>query len=727
MATNTDKTSLKEPKTVNGLTVDDLVKRYDEYEKFWQTPYLRGEEDVNFVLGQQWPEKIRKEREGSNRPCLVEDHLLPFCNQVINSIRQARPSIIPKPVDNGADVEIAEILRGVIRNIEVTSDADSVYDTAARNSVMASVGWIRICTDYASYDSFDQEVKLERIQNFKSVMLDPNHQRQDGSDAKDAFVVIDMDKDTFKDEYPEAKIENIKGEGWIGTDAVRVAEYFYKSYEEKELVEYIIPAEMQKKVAFKEKVPSGAQVLRTRKTHICSIKHAKFTGCEILEENQFPGEYIPLVPVYGFEVFTDNRRDFFSLVHPAKDPQRMLNYWKSASVEVVALQPKAPFIGAVGQFNSYGAQWSSANAENYPFLEYDPVTVVGVNGESMMLPPPQRQAPPTSSGTMLQESMSCVDGIKAALGMYDASIGNQTNDISGKAIISRQMAGDNATFHFVDNLAVAIRHVGRILINIIPIVYTGPRILRILGEDGKEQMVPINQPVVKQGNEYQLDAAGDIIRFDAGKYDVIVEVGASYATKRQELANAIVEIARVNPEIMNVAGDLFIKALDVPGAEEIAKRIRSTMPPELLGDDLEGKRLQMMTQAVQELQNKLQLTEQALLAKQNNEDFKNQLEAKKVENDTKKLEIDAAKAFAEIQKMQAETAGIDSRAMETVAATLMDLQARYSDIEGALNEILNAKEAEEAEEAQEEATGEPESSEPEKEPNYVRSDIGSEQ
>lgn len=719
MAT-TEKTG--DTKQVNGLSIADLVKKYGEYEKFWQDPYLRGEDDVSFVLGNQWPEKIKKEREGSNRPCLVEDHLLPFCNQVINGVRQSRPSIIPKPVDDGADIEVAEILRGVIRNIEITSDADSVYDTAARNSVMASVGWIRICTDYASYDSFDQEVKLERIQNFKSVMLDPNHQRQDGSDARDGFVTCDVDKEQFKTDYPDASTDGIKGNDWLGTDYVRVAEYFYKNYEEKTLVEYVIPPENIKRTALKDGVPEGATELRTRKTHICTIKHAKFTGTEILEENEFPGIYIPLVPVYGFETFIDGRRDFFSLVHPAKDPQMMLNYWKSASVEVVALQPKAPYVGAVGQFNSYSQQWASANTENYPFLEYDPVIVMGANGESIPMPPPMRQPPATTSQGMMQEAMACVDGIKSALGMYDASLGNQTNDISGKAIISRQLAGDNATFHFVDNLAVSIRHVGRILVDIIPIVYSGPRVMRILGEDGSEKMVPINQPVIKEGSDYK-PGTGDlsqIISFDAGKYDVVVEVGASYATKRQELANAIVEIAKVNPDIMGIAGDLFIKALDVPGAEEIAKRIRSTMDPALLGDDLEAQRIQKLTEALQQLQKKLDLTEQALLAKKDNQDFQNQLDAKKVENDTTKLKIDAAKTEAEIAKINAEIGALPNEALASIAATIQNLQAHAQDVEGALHTILSAKEAEEG------ATGGPESPAPNKDTNYVgQPDIGS--
>ncbi|CAN0465332.1 unnamed protein product, partial [Phaeothamnion confervicola] len=229
-------------------------------------------------------------------------------------------------------------------------------------------------------------------------------------------------------------------------------------------------------------------------------------------------------------------------------------------------------------------QWSNANRANHQFLEYDPV----LDDNGMQVPPPMRQAPVTMPLGMLQEGLACVDAIKGALGMFNPQMGNEGNEVSGKAIIQRQVQGDNATFHFIDNLAVALRHVGRITVDIIPIVYTGQRIVRIMGEDGKEGLVPLGRPVVKQGNQWvPTDQQGKVINFDA-KYDVIVEVGPTMNTRNQELANAIIEIARVNPEIWSVAGDMFIKALNLPNGDEIAKRIRATMDPALLGDDIEA-------------------------------------------------------------------------------------------------------------------------------------------
>jgi len=381
----------------------------------------------------------------------------------------------------------------------------------------------------------------------------------------------------------------------------------------------------------------------------------------------------------------------------------MFNFWKTASTEVIALQPKAPFIGAKGQFKSNPRAWQNANRENYPFLEYDMV----IDPKSgVPAPPPQRQAPPSSTGAQLQEAMAAADGIKASLGMYDASLGNQTNDISGKAIIARQMEGDNATFHFIDNLSTAMKKVGRILIDLIPKVYTERRILRILGEDGTEEMVPINQPYAKNENGDRvplgqgMQMAG-VFDLKAGKYDVVVEVGPAYATKRQEAANALIEIARVRPELLDVAGDILIKSLDVPHAQELADRIRATMDPALLGEDLEAKRLQMMTQGMQQLEQRLAETQAALDAKKNNQAFENQLEAKKLELEAQKTQADIAKTMADIEKIKTETqAQIPAEVMQDLASAITDLNARTIDIEGAFDAFLSAQEMEGA-------TGEP--------------------
>jgi hypothetical protein len=272
------------------------------------------------------------------------------------------------------------------------------------------------------------------------------------------------------------------------------------------------------------------------------IKWYKLTAREILEETEWPGEYIPIVPVYGVETWLEGKKQAFSLINPAKDPQKMLNYWKTASVEAVALQPRAPFVGAVGQFKSAQKSWQDMNKRNIPVLQYDPVTHKGV-----VLPPPQRQSPPVLSPAMMQEATAAGDGIKYALGMHDAALGVHGGEISGSAIAERKLQGDNSTFHYIDNLAIALKHVGRILVDLIPKVYNGARVARILGIDGTPELVKVNQVFEKEN--------GDTVvhNLSKGRYDVVVDVGESYASKRQQAVQSMLDVAAIDSRIMEVA------------------------------------------------------------------------------------------------------------------------------------------------------------------------------
>ena len=672
------------PKTDEVLTT--ALDRFDAAEDYFSLNYKQGEADSDFVLGNQWPENIKTQREAEGRPCLTENLTLSMVNRAVNQIKQIRPKIRPRPVDDKADIETADVLKGVIRNIEHISDAESAYGTAIWNSVTRGFGWLRINTKYIK-GTFNQEIVIDRVLNSSSVYIDPNSIRLDGSDAEYVFIFDDMDKDDFETSYPDAKSEGFESsnDGWLDDDKIRIAEYYYKDYETKTLVQL-----SDGTVLYKEDSVAPMDIIQERDEDVCVIKYCKLTADEVLEENIFPGEYLPIIPVYGMEAWEDGKRVMYSMVHQAKQPQQMYNFWRTATTEIFALQPKAPYIGLVGQFNTQAQQWATANNENYAYLEYD--AVEGINGETIVQPP-QRQMPPALPAGVLQETMSIGEGIKAVLGTYDAALGNQTGDVSGKAIIARTMNSDNANYHFLDNLEASMRHLGRVLIDLIPLIYSDRQVLRIIGDDDVEKQVPINQPVVKQGKDYRPvngnEQQTNFFQLDQGKYDAIVDVGPGHATKRQESANAIIEIARVNPEILNVAGDLLMKSLDVPYAQEIAERIKAQMPPELRGDDPEAAKIAMMTDGIQQLQQQLDEANAALQVKAENTQFNQQIELAKLELEKQKLELDATKAMNDAsnkrREVDAEAAKDYAEAMEKTSAT----NDRLIDLEFAFNELLS--------------------------------------
>lgn len=595
-------------------------------------------EDLRFRAGEQWPENIKIDRQNTGRPCLTINRIPQFLRQVTNEIRQNRPSIQVNPVDDQADPETAEILQGIMRHIEVSSDADVAYDTAAEHAATFGFGYLRVITDYVDERSFDQEIRIERIRNPFSIYFDPECQKPDYSDARWAFVVQDVDREEYRALYPDSELSGLadmttvgdQAPGWINGKSVRIAEYWHIDHEEQELALLpdgsVMPADM---------VPEGVPVLRTRTVQVAKVYWCKVNGLEVLEKQEWPGRWIPIVPVLGDEVIVNGERQLYGLVRFARDPQRMYNYWATAETEMIALAPKAPFIGAAGQFEGFERQWQSANVRNLPYLEYKPVSHAGVP-----MGPPQRQVYEPPIQAISHARMQANDDLKATTGIYDASLGARSNEQSGRAILARQREGDVANFHYADNLARSIKHLGKILLDLIPRIYDAPRVMRIIGAEEVERVVQINAPTRDKGVERIYDLS-------IGEYDVTVSVGPSFSTKRQEAVDSMLQLSQAYPPLMQVAGDLLVKNMDWPGASEIAERLKKLLPPNLQEEQEE----QQVPPAVQ-----AQMSQMA----QQNEQLSQALNQATDDLRTKRLEIEsrerieAMKAQTELVKIEAQ-------------------------------------------------------------------------
>jgi hypothetical protein len=546
-------------------------------------------DDLKFArLGEQWPDYAVKSR-GKERCMLTINKMPAFIRQVVNDARQNKPRIAVKPVDDKADPLTAKVYDGLIRNIEYTSNADVAYDTGAEFAVSMGWGYWRVAIDYACEDSFDKDIRIERIANPFSIYGDPHSTAADSSDWNLAFVVDQLSKDEFEDKYKGAdKVSWDSGsygelkQPWKDGDQVQIAEWWSR----EEVPDSLLMVQLAsgeklvvKKSRYEEKKAEfdagGAQVMEERPTRSYKVVQRIMSGAEILETNDWAGKYIPLIPCYGEELNVDSRRYFRSLIRDAKDAQRMHNFWRTASTELVALAPKTPWIGRKGAFDSDQAKWESANTQNHAYMEYDGPEA------------PQRQQFVGVPAGHLQEALNANDDMKAIMGLYDASLGARSNETSGVAINARQQEGDVSTFHFLDNLRRAIAHTGRILLDLIPAVYTGERMIRVLGDEGQVQNIPLGQPVavmpdgshqpVPPGTPQQALPQGvnlKVYDLTLGKYDLAVEAGPSNTTQRQASVEAITEIIRSFPMAAPVLGPTLVKLMDFPHAQEIADELK---------------------------------------------------------------------------------------------------------------------------------------------------------
>lgn len=686
--------------------LEEALTNIQAMDDFYNEVHENGRDDQDFVNGvNQWSAEDKRQRDLDGVPSLVLNQTKPFCNQVINDIRQARPALRIVPVDSNADPETAEVLSGLIRNIEYRSKASDAYDTAARNAIQASIGWIKVCVDYEHEFTFDQEITIERILNFESAMIDPNSTMLDGSDAEYGVVYEDIPKEKFESLYPEATTEGFEGTFWSSDKTIRVAEYYYRVYDEVDIYqvayqegETVVEGVVTKpEIDLLEESGIEVEIVDQRKTRLPKVMQCLLTQNEILDKTEWVGKYIPIIPVVGDEIWTDGRRNFSSLIRQGKDAQRMYNYWKSASTHMIALQPKTPWTGAAGSFDSFPNEWANANRKNYAFLEYD--VVYDENGQRVE--PPKREAPVQGSPAMMQEAMNAREDIRLAIGMPLSNMGEKDNAISGVAIRNRQIEGDNATFHFIDNLATAMTHLGVILVDLIPKIYSKPQIRRIIGEDGTEDIVPVNQPYVqdKETGKKRPPKSGEqydgIYRLGTGKYDVVCDIGASYSSQRQEMADKLGELVAAKPELFEVVGDLIFKSLDLPMSEELSERIKATMNPVVLGDDPQGEKLKQAAQQLKAMEEQLLNMDAALKDKRKNEEFEQQRDMEKIKLEREKLVIEANKVNAEIAKIQSE---IEENRAQTInqrienQARMDEVLSRVDDIGEALEIMLDNEE-----------------------------------
>lgn len=659
---------------------------------------LGGDEQWT-VNGTNWAQK----RRDKGRPVITINMLPKFQRQVMNDIRQNRPAIKVRPADSFADVKTAEVFTGLIRNIEQTSRADTAYDTAAEHAITGGFGYIGVNVKYAGDDTFDQDIVIERKPNPLNIYGDPFDLGADSSEWNSAFETELIPKDEFERRFKDAAAQNWDSgdyrdltSPWRVENEVLIARWWRREPVKKKVLKLsdgrVVAAE-----DFARKIDGvsmadmcavqGITVTATRDAPGYRVTHTLLTGAEVLEDRvAWPGRYIPLIPVYGEDVVIDGRRVLKSLIRDARDPQMQANYWRTYAAEMIALAPKAPHIGAVGQFDT-DPNWATANTDNHPYLEYDPVPG---------MPPPQRQPPVMISPGAMQLAATATDDIKSTLGLFDASLGARSNETSGKAIMARQREGDVSTFHFADNLSRAIRHVGAIVLDLIPKVYSGERMVRVLGEDGKAQtvqlgprpaappmaapgpmppqmmppqppqaapqapqgvpgmpgapMAPYGLPDAPSGQEAAIPP--QVFDLTAGKYDLVVQAGPSYTTRREETAAVLTDIMRALPQSVAVLGPIALKAMDVPGIEEVTDQLKQVAAQSKPPDPAQAKMAEVQANAAAkqaelqaQAQHDMARMQMDMAAKQKAAENDMQIALIKVENDKqvafRKAEMDA--------------------------------------------------------------------------------------
>lgn len=605
--------------------------------------YRKARDDLYFLSdaeGAQWDEQAYANRIKSARPALTIDQLKQFVNQVSNDARMNTPSIKVIPHAGGSDIETAEIIEGNIKDIEYYSNADSAYDMAISYAIKCSLGYIRVDHEYVDQETFDQQLRIKRVPFPLSVYLDPASTEVDGSDAMYGFVFEDITLDEFKKRYGEdAEPQSFStskmdyNRSLLKQETITIAEYF-------EIVEERSTISVDK---YGNIVQLGEGKRKRDVVTKRTVMRYVLSGAAVLEEGEFPGKYIPIVPVYGEESFIDGRKEYHSLIRKSKDSQRRYNYWASTEADLLMRAPKGMFLAEEGTTEDY--QDAYLNPEKAMVLRYKKT---GADGAPAA--PPQYIPPPQIPTGIVNAMGQALEDIKSTMGLYNAFLGQRSNETSGVAINARKQEGDRAVFHFADNLSKSINHVGTIIVNCLPDIYDTPRVVKIVSKEGDNKNIGINGMRVEgQERDYFLND---------GIYKVRVVTGPNYATQRQQAADFYQKILQTNIELMPIIGDLAFEQMDFPGAAQVSNRLRKTMDPKLFNDNAQNPALAAAEAQNMELQQALQGMQAEMMGLQK------QLQDKQAEIQVKLLseqndaQADTNKNSIELQKLQLEEAKI---------------------------------------------------------------------
>lgn len=618
----------------------DMRKQYSLDVEFDRANREAALDDKKFAAGEQWDPIVLEQRKGL--PCLVINNIPQFTAQLVGDWREGRKAIKVLP-SNDEDTDVASVRGDLIRAIENQSRAGRVYDSAFESLVQCGDGSFRVSVEYARDDVFDQDIFLRPIEDALAVVWDRYSVDPTGRDARRVYVDDRVPKDEVHRKWADVDISEIETDdfmqmqvsGWVDDESYRVTEY-WRLIERKRLIvlfengkQFVVDGDN-----IEDLVAQHGYPVKTR-TSWCSYAQMHLvTGFAILSG---PYEYrlnrLPIVRMSGRVTNVGGRRVRYGLVRFMKDAVRLKNFWRSVAAEQLGYAPKAKWIAPESAVEGREDAFRKAH------LSRDPLLVYNDGAEA----PPQLIPPPPVEASLLNEAATNQQDMKDVTGIHDASLGVRSNETSGRAIMARQREGDVASLTFHDNGNAAILEAGDVINQLIPQIYDGTRIVRIIGEDESQKFMKINDP-------YDPSA----IDLSVGKFDVALSTGTSYSTRRVEAAQAMMEAVQVWPQLMTVAGDLVAKAQDWPGADKIAERLEQTMQSS-----------QADPEQMAQLQQELQQTQ--------------------MENATLKLEMKNKEDANRVAIYNAETLRIRALSDHEVDANEMEMNAIRTIIDGSKN------------------------------------------
>jgi len=517
----------------------------------------------------QWEPDIAQKFTRNGRPRYTFDLCNPVVNTLSGAIRMANFGIKVRPANDQADDDRAEVLSGMIRNIESISNAQSIYNNAATSMVGTGFDAWMVTQEYSDSESFDQDLFIRPINSaVDSVYWDPNSMRQDRSDSMWATKLTAMSKEAYKARWPEGSCQSVaedrsRSSYYDKPDQVIVGEFYWIEERPIKLIQMSdgsVYRESEVEQYSDQLAAKGVTEVRSRNRVERVVKVRHYDGSDWLNEaKETVFNWIPLIPLYGYFRISENKITFRGETEKLLDQQRVHNYAHSAEVLQTALSPIDKIFITPEQAADHEDQLERMNQSSDAVQYYNHV-------EDQ--PNPYRMGTAQTNPNLAVIANSTRQAIIQSSGVFAASMGDNPSLQSGVAIEQLQERGDVSMVHYFDSMEVALTHTARILVDAIPKAYDATRRVRILGEDGVPEQIDLNKTVLENGQPKVLND------LSTGRYDVTVDIGKSFKSRQQESVAAILEMANVDPSVIQIGADILLNNASGPSLDLIAQRKR---------------------------------------------------------------------------------------------------------------------------------------------------------
>lgn len=673
----------------------------DMYENVRECQYFLEKED-----GQWEPEIINRL---GKRPRYTDDRCNPLVDAIAGEMEQNEYSIGVTPTGGRASNETAETLEGLIKNIENISGATLIYSAISRSLVGAGLGGCEVTQDYIDSDTFDQDLFIKPIEDFQNrVWFDDNSKMPDRSDAKFCWILDEITRSEYEDKFPKGKMTSIgsnrNGEVYQDKpDTISVCRFFYKKPTDIKLVRMTDGSVYRDDEDFlqvaDELAAAGITVESTRTRKTFKVYQRILDGSGWLndaEETVF--NFIPVVPFYGNFKVVDGKIIFRGAINKAMDMQRIHNMAISRQVEDVVLAPRPKYWGTAEQRRGHDSTISTLNTNANPWQDYNHVEGT---------PPPFIQGGGQVNQSLELLNQSSANSISLSAGVYSPQLGDNVNLQSGIALERQIEKGDVSTLKYFSAMEAGLKYLGKVLLGAIPNVYDGTRQQRILSEDGTDEMVMLNQPIIDQ----QTGEAVVLNDLSIGEYDCSVSIGAAFKNRKEKAREAILAIAQYDPSIIEIGRDILLRSTDLPAMDDLADRARAialqngTIPFDQMTDEeqqaaqeaqaQQGEQQDPMMVAAMAEQAKADAAMMDAQNKQQIAQFDAQIKMQQLQLEQSKVQLDTQKFIREKDdKYNVEAAKISQGQQKIDQDTqkmVNDFALKLTELEQKFNEQLNAQ------------------------------------